>query len=109
MAEIVNLEERAAELIKQGRRVGFDGGRVEHPDEGSVTVHSPVARGGALLVHKERSPEVDPRFGPRCTKCRGGDVVVVVGFPGGDGDPIQICRTCVDRPVDKPLVIQFRS
>lgn len=90
-------------------RVKLDGGSVRTYDEGhSVEINPPVARGGALLVHKERIPEI-LEDAMRCTKCRGGDVVVQVGWPGEDGFPIQLCRTCVDRPVGNPLVIKFRE
>lgn len=108
--ELVDFEARAEQLVRQGRRVGLTGSDPRSYDEGhSVEVRVPTARGGAaLLVHKERAPEMGFDFGYRCTKCRGGDVVIVIGFPGGDGEPIHICRTCVDRPVDHPLVIQFR-
>lgn len=80
-------------------------------DDGSVTINAPVARGAALLVHKERTPEFDEALHPACTKCRNrnADIVAVIGFPGGDGEPMQFCRTCLDRPVGHPLVIQFRA
>lgn len=110
-AEVVSLEQRAEQLVRSGRAVGLAG-----PDpvsrDGSVTINVPTAVGGpALLVHKRRDPEVDENLNLRCTKCRArnADIVVVVGFPQGDGDPIQVCRTCVDRPVGHPLVIQFRA
>jgi hypothetical protein len=110
-AEVVSFEERANELMRQGRRIGIAGPDPVPSEDGSVTIHAPVARGAALLVHKERTPEFDENLGYRCTKCRqgGADIVIVIGFPGGDGEPMQFCRTCLDRPVDKPLVIQFRA
>lgn len=105
-AELIDFEQRTQELLRQGRRVGLAGPDPVPSDDGSVTIHAPVARGAALLVHKERAPEM----GNRCTKHGGpGDIVIVIGFPGGDGEPMQFCRGCLDRPVGKPLVIQFRA
>lgn len=106
---VVSFERRQAELISQGHRVGLTGGRIIN-EEGSVTVEAPTARGGALLVHKERSPEFDANLRPICTKCRmPRDIVIVIDWPGSDGEAMQFCRSCVDRPSSKPLVVQFRS
>lgn len=110
MSELVALEERLNHHARQGRRISVVGGRVVRED-GNVTVHVPqaAAKGAALLVSKTRTPEFDDQLGPRCTKCSGPDVVLAIGFPGGDGEPIQLCRSCVDRQPGHPLVLQFRE
>lgn len=112
MGELVDFDGRMQELIREGRRVGITGGGAKPIQDGhGVQINAPVGtRGAALLVHKERTPEWDDELRPICTKCRvSRDIVLVIGFPGGDGDPLQFCRTCVDRPSGKPLVVQFRS
>lgn len=86
------------------------GGSTKIMDDGhSVEIRPPVIRGGALLIHKERLPEIIDEA-MRCTRCGGGDVVLQVGWPGEDGYPIQICRTCVgNRAPGNPIVIKFRE
>lgn len=110
MGEVVAFEQQVAQHLAAGRRVGLSGPDPIPRDDGSVEIYAPIARGAALLVHKERTPEFDETLAPICTKCRRpSDIVIVIGFPGGDGEPMQVCRGCLDRPAGKPLVIQFRA
>jgi hypothetical protein len=111
---LIDFERRANELIRQGRRVGIHGGGVRPIQDGhGVEVRAPLihGNGGALIVNKRRTPEFDEKAQPICTRCRmPRQIKIVIGFPNGDGDPMQFCESClVDRPDDQPLVVQFRS
>ena len=85
------------------------GGYTHTDDNGNVTVGLPTLRAGALIAHKTRLPEVLDDGRPRCTRCRSGDVVVQIEWPGNDGSPLNICRECVLRPPGSPLIVKFQE
>lgn len=102
------------------------GGKVINPDPQSVQILAPTAQhaaavhsgaldpnssetGGAILVHKDRNPDIERV--KTCIKCgKGQDIVIVIGFPAEDGHPLMFCRHCVsNRPVGRPLIVDFKS
>lgn len=98
------------------RLVGRERDHIVRAADGSVEIHAPTADLSAqalvsgksgLLVPKERAFEYE-NGEPRCIRCKGGDVVLQIEFPGEDGHPLNLCRECVtSRPRGNPIRIDM--
>lgn len=85
---------------------GLKGGRIETLEDGSKLIYPPMIKGGALVFHPVRDPEVEGGY-LTCSRCKGLDITIIIEFPGG-GESLKFCRNCLDRPSGRPYTIRFQ-